>query len=152
MTQLLGFVDFEQVWLDDRARCRWALRGLDLTLEPGMLVAVVGDADDGGPDAVLDLVAGRRLPDRGRVSLDGIDLRDLDRSAHRRAVVELELRPRGGVPGVGGRRGERRLCLPQATMLVARPSPSTLATADLVVVLEDGCEVARGALEPARAS
>ena len=142
MTQLLGFVDFEQVWLDDRARCRWALRGLDLTLEPGMLVAVVGDADDGGPDAVLDLVAGRRLPDRGRVSLDGIDLRDLDRSAHRRAVVELALRPGG----------ERRLCLPQATMLVARPSPATLAAADLVVVLEDGREVARGALEPARAS
>ena len=133
---LLGFVDFDQVWLDDRARCRWALRGLDLTLEPGTLVAVVGGTDDGGPDAVLDLVAGRRLPDRGRVSLDGIDLRDLDRSAHRRAVVELELQPGG----------ERRLCLPQATMLAARPSPATLASADLVVVLEDGVEVARGAL------
>jgi ABC-type uncharacterized transport system ATPase component len=138
---VLGFVDFEQVWLDDRARCRWALRGLDLTLEPGMLVAVVGGADDGGPDAVLDLVAGRRLPDKGRVSLDGIDLRDLDRTVHRRAVVELELQPGG----------ERRLCLPQATMLAARPSPSTLASADLLVVLEDGVEVARGALASAKA-
>ena len=141
MSALLGFVDFEQVWLDDRARCRWALRGLDLTLEPGTLVAVVGDADDGGPDGVLDLVAGRRVPDRGRVSLDGIDLRDLDRAAHRRAVVELEVQPGG----------ERRLCLPQATMLAVRPTPATLAAADLVVVLEDGLEVARGALEPAKA-
>lgn len=125
---LLGFVDLDSVWLDDRQRCRWALRGVDLTLMPGMLVALVGAPDDGGPEAVLDLVAGRRLPSRGAVSLDAIDLRDLDRSAHRRAVVELEL-----LPG-----GERRLCLPNATMLAVRPTPATLRAADDVVTIEDG--------------
>jgi len=134
-------IEFDQVWLDDRARCRWALRGLDLAVEAGMLVAVVGDADDGGPDAVLDLVAGRRLPERGRVVIDGVDLRDLDRREHRRSVVELELQPGG----------ERRLCLPQATMLAVRPSPSTLADADLVVVLSDGLEVAAAERAPAKA-
>lgn len=128
---LLGFVDLDSVWLDDRQRCRWALRGLDLTLLPGQLVALLGGAgedDDGGPDAVLDLVAGRRLPTKGIVSIDGIDLRDLDRVAHRRAVVELEL-----LPG-----GERRLCLPNATMLAVRPSAATLTAADAVVRIEDG--------------
>jgi ABC-type multidrug transport system fused ATPase/permease subunit len=135
---LLGFVDFDAVWLDDRIRCRWALRGLDLTLTPGTTVAILGRDDDGGPDAVLDLLAGRRVADRGVVSIDGIDLRDLDRTAHRMATVELELQPGG----------ERRLCLPQATMVAVRPSPSTLAAADLVVVLEDGVEVGRGTLAP----
>ena len=125
---LLGFVDLDGVWLDDRRRCRWALRGLDLTLTPGTLVALLGPEDDGGPDAVLDLVAGRRLPSRGLVSIDGIDLRDLDRTAHRRAVVELELHPGG----------ERRLCLPNATMLAVRPTPSTIRAADDVVTIEDG--------------
>ena len=118
----------DSVWLDDRQRCRWALRGVDLTLTAGTLVAVLGDDDDGGPGAVLDLVAGRRVPNEGRVSIDGIDLRDLDRVAHRRSVVELEL-----VPG-----GERRLCLPDATMIAVRPSAGTIAAADQVVEIRDG--------------
>jgi ABC-type uncharacterized transport system ATPase component len=126
--RLLGFVDLDSVWLDDRQRCRWALRGVDLTLTPGTLVALLGGPDDGGADAVLDLVAGRRIPSRGTVSIDGIDLRDLDRAAHRRAVVELEL-----LPG-----GERRLCLPNATMLAVRPTPATISAADVVVTIEDG--------------
>ncbi|HUP84773.1 MAG TPA: hypothetical protein VM143_03805 [Acidimicrobiales bacterium] len=126
---LLGSVDLDQVWVDDRARCgRWALRGLDLTLTPGTLVAIVAGPDDGGPDAVIDLLTGRRVPTRGVVSLDGVDLRQLDRRTLRRAAVELELHPAG----------ERRLCLPQSTMVAARPSPSTLAAADVVVALEDG--------------
>ena len=125
---LLGFVDLDSVWLDDRVRCRWALRGVDLTITPGTLVAILGGRDDGGADAVLDLLAGRRLPTKGCVSIDGIDLRDLDRTAHRRAVVELELHPDG----------ERRLCLPQSTMLAVRPSPATISAADLVVTIEDG--------------
>lgn len=125
---LLGFVDLDSVWLDDRRRCRWALRGLDLTLTPGSLVAILGGPDDGGPDAVLDLVAGRRVPTKGTVGIDGIDLRHLDRLAHRRAVVELELHPDG----------ERRLCLPNATMLAVRPTPATLRAADDVLTIEDG--------------
>ena len=125
---LLGFVDLDHVWLDDRARCRWALRGFDLTVTPGTLVALQGGPDEGGPDAVLELLAGRRLPTKGTVSIDGIDLRDLDRLAHRRGIVELEL-----VPG-----GERRLCLPNATMIAVRPTPATLRAADLVVSIEDG--------------
>ena len=127
---LLGFLDLDHVWLDDRQRCRWALRGLDLTLVPGQLVALLGPPDDGGPDAVFDLVAGRRIPTKGTVSIDGVDLRDLDRVAHRRALVELEL-----LPG-----GERRLCLPNATMLALRPTPTTIAAADVVVTIEDGLQ------------
>jgi ABC-type multidrug transport system fused ATPase/permease subunit len=110
--------------------------------DAGSLVAVLGDADEGGADGVLDLLAGRRAPNNGRVVVDGVDLRELDARTHRASVVELELRPGG----------ERRLCLGDGTMLAARPSPATLAAADLVVVLEDGLEVARGTLRPARAS
>jgi ABC-type uncharacterized transport system ATPase subunit len=129
--RLLGFVDLDGVWLDDRQRCRWALRGVDLAIEPGTSVAVVGGVDDGGADAVLDLVAGRRVATRGVVSIDGIDVRALDRAAHRRSCVELVLEPGG----------ERRLCLPNGTQLVARPSPATIAEADVVLVLDDGVTV-----------
>ena len=125
---LVGCVALDDVWLDDRQRCRWALRGLDLTLTPGPLVALLAGPDDGGADGVLDLVAGRRLPTKGSVRIDGIDLRGLDRPAHRRAIVELEL-----LPG-----GERRLCLPNAMMLAVRPTPATISAADVVVTIEDG--------------
>lgn len=140
-SNLLGFVDFDGVWLDDRQRCRWALRGLDLTVHPHSLVALVGDPDDGSAEAVLDLLAGRRRPTKGRVSIDGVDLLDLDAGDLQRTVVDLELRPAG----------ERRLCLARSTVFALRPTPSTLAAADLVVVLEDGTEVGRGCLAPARA-
>lgn len=138
---LLGFVDFDAVWLDDRRRCRWALRGLDLVVEPGTSVAIVGGDDCGAADAVLDLVAGRRVPSRGRVSIDGIDLRDLDRTRHRRATVEVALEPAG----------ERRLCLPNGTHLVARPAPAAVTAADVVLVIDDGLEVSRTVRTPARA-
>jgi ABC-type uncharacterized transport system ATPase component len=133
--QLLEFVDLDGVWLDDRRRCRWALRGLDLVVEPATTMALMTGDDEGGADAVLDLVAGRRLANRGTVSIDGIDLRTIDRTVHRRSVVELALAPVG----------ERRVCLPHGTMLVARPTPATLAEADVVVTLADGVEVARTA-------
>ena len=139
--RFLGFVDFQDVWLDDRRRCRWALRGLDLTVTPRSLVAVVGDADDGGPDAVVDLLLGRRRPTKGTVSIDGCDLRDADPAMLDRSLVELELRPAG----------ERRVCIGSTTVLAVRPSPATLAAADLVIVLSDGVEVGRGSLAPARA-
>lgn len=138
---LLGFVDLDGVWLDDRRRCRWALRGLDLVVELGTTAAIVAGDDDGGPDAVLDLVAGRRVATRGTVAIDGIDLRTIDRTAHRRSTVELALEPGG----------ERRLCLPNGTMLVARPSAATIAAADVVVHLDDGLEVRRTERSPARA-
>lgn len=137
---LLGFVDLDGVWLDDRRRCRWALRGLDLVVTPGTAVAIVGGDDCGAADAVLDLVAGRRVPTRGRVSIDGIDLRDLDRPAHRRATVEVALEPAG----------ERRLCLPNSTLLIARPTPEAVAAADVVLVIDDGLEVDRTTRTPAR--
>jgi hypothetical protein len=133
--RLLGFVDLDGVWLDDRQRCRWALRGLDLVVEPATTVALVAGEDEGGADAVLDLVAGRRLATRGAVSIDGIDLRTIDRAAHRRSTVELALEPAG----------ERRVCLPNGTMLVARPTAATVAEADVVLTLADGAEVARSA-------
>lgn len=138
---LLGFVDFREVWLDDRARCRWALRGLDLTVMPHTLVAVVAGPDDGGPDAIVDLLSGRRRPTKGSVSIDGCDVPSLAPLRHQRGLVDLQLSPDG----------ERRLCIGRATVFAVRPTPATLAAADLVVVLEDGAEVGRGCLAPAGA-
>nr|WP_218141090.1 ATP-binding cassette domain-containing protein [Citreimonas salinaria] len=47
----------------------------DLSLHPGARVAVLGPSG-AGKSTLLDIIAGFRVPDRGHVSWDGIDLTD----------------------------------------------------------------------------
>ena len=53
------------------------LRGLDLDIRPGEVVALVGPSG-AGKSTVAALVARLYDPDRGRIRLDGRDLRELD--------------------------------------------------------------------------
>jgi predicted ABC-type transport system involved in lysophospholipase L1 biosynthesis ATPase subunit len=129
----LGFVELDRVWLDDRTTCSWALADVSFVAEPGMTVALVSaDGRTAAADAVLDLLGGSRLPTRGHLSLDGVDLADLDRVHHLQALRHQV------VPATG----ERRLTVAGRTALVARPTPSTLRTAGLVVTFDAGGGVA----------
>ncbi len=67
---------------------REVLRGVDLALGPGSLVALVGP-NGAGKSTLLRCLAGLMRPARGRVTLDGTDLGSLDRAriARRIAVV-----------------------------------------------------------------
>lgn len=62
------------------------LRGVDLTVRPGELVALVG-ASGAGKSTLLALFARLYDPDSGRVTLDGQDLRALDPSWLRSRVA-----------------------------------------------------------------
>ena len=124
----LGFVELDGVWLDDRAACTWALSDVSFVAEPGSTVALCGVAGQAAPDAVLDLVGGWRLPTKGHLSLDGIDLCDLDRVHHLRALNQELI--------VGS--GERRLTVAGRTTLVANPTPATLRAAHLIVTFDAG--------------
>ncbi|MFQ5503822.1 MAG: ABC transporter ATP-binding protein [Planctomycetota bacterium] len=61
------------------------LRGIDFELRPGGGVAIVGPTG-AGKTTLIQLLARFRDPDAGRVSVGGLDLRDLDLQAHRRRV------------------------------------------------------------------
>ncbi|HEX2091277.1 MAG TPA: ABC transporter ATP-binding protein [Longimicrobiaceae bacterium] len=52
------------------------LRGIDLEIRPGQVVALVGSSG-AGKSTLADLVPRFHDPTRGRVTLDGVDLRDL---------------------------------------------------------------------------
>ncbi|WP_370324314.1 ABC transporter ATP-binding protein [Euzebya sp.] len=65
------------------------LRDVDLTIEPGEHVAVVGRSGS-GKTALVSLLTRLYDPDGGRVTIDGIDLATLSGAARSRAVAAVE--------------------------------------------------------------
>lgn len=61
--------------------------GIDLVIEPGEIVAVVGSTGS-GKSTLCELLAGLLTPDRGMVRLDGIPLANID-AAERTSAVAL---------------------------------------------------------------
>jgi len=53
------------------------LRGLSLKLEPGKVVALVGPSGQ-GKSTIAALIQGLYAPQKGKITLDGIDIADLD--------------------------------------------------------------------------
>ena len=73
-------------------RQRTVLRGIDLELQPGDYVAVMGESGI-GKSTLLNLVAGLDRPDAGSIALDGVELTGLDDDA----LTELRRRQMGFV-------------------------------------------------------
>jgi len=91
VTHFRGEVEFKNVWFSYAEPGRepqdedWVLRGIDLRVRPGESVALVG-ATGAGKTSVISLLSRFYDVQRGRVSLDGVDVRDYDQRALRRHV------------------------------------------------------------------
>ena len=79
-----GEIRFEHVWFAYQGE-DWVLRDVDFTVQAGQSVAFVG-ATGAGKSSIVNLIG--RLYDiqRGRVLLDGRDVRDLPQKSLRRAI------------------------------------------------------------------
>ena len=84
--EIRGAIDLEGVWFgygDDPERDGgWALRDIDLRILPGQTVALVGETG-AGKSTLAKLVARFYDPQRGRILIDGTDVRELDSNALR---------------------------------------------------------------------
>nr|WTA70850.1 ABC transporter ATP-binding protein/permease [Micromonospora sp. NBC_00855] len=63
-----------------------ALRGVDLTLPAGSVVAIVGE-NGAGKTTLVKLLCGFYQPTRGRLLIDGVDLRELPIEAWRQRIA-----------------------------------------------------------------
>lgn len=89
---LRGALVFDKVSFRYPESERNALQGLELTLPAGQVAALVG-ANGSGKSTVIKLLCRLYDPDRGRILVDGIDLRDLSLEALRRQVAVLFQEP-----------------------------------------------------------
>ena len=80
-----GRIRFESVRFTYPDTKQEILRGVDLEIEPGETMAIVG-ATGSGKTTLLSLVPRLYDPTSGRVTLDGVDVRDLTLDALRRNV------------------------------------------------------------------
>lgn len=71
---------------------RVVLTGVCVALAPGRITAIVGP-NGAGKSTLLRTLAGMRQPSAGRVTLDGADIRDIDRRARARALAFLPQNP-----------------------------------------------------------
>jgi ATP-binding cassette subfamily B protein len=92
-----GFV-FENVGFRYPGNERWAIRNLNLHLHPGERIALVGE-NGAGKTTLTKLLARLYDPTEGRITVDGVDLREYDLASVRRAIgvlfqdfVEYDLR------------------------------------------------------------
>jgi ATP-binding cassette subfamily B protein len=71
-----GAVAFENVWFRYSETGPWVLRDVSFTASPGETVALVG-ATGAGKSTIVSLLLRFYDPVRGRITIDGIDIRDL---------------------------------------------------------------------------
>ncbi|HZE07298.1 MAG TPA: ABC transporter ATP-binding protein [Gemmatimonadaceae bacterium] len=79
-----GFM-FENVGFRYPGNERWAVRNVDMVLRPGERVALVGE-NGAGKTTITKLLARLYDPTEGRITLDGIDLRQYDLGSLRHAI------------------------------------------------------------------
>jgi ATP-binding cassette subfamily B protein len=80
-----GAVEFQDVWFAYQGE-DWVLRGLSFRVEPGERVAFVG-ATGAGKTTIIQLLTRLYEVQRGRILLDGVDLRELPQGELRRRVA-----------------------------------------------------------------
>jgi ATP-binding cassette subfamily B protein len=82
---LRGEVRFEGVWFRYSADGPWVLRDISFVASPGKTVALIGHTG-AGKTTVVNLLLRFYDPDRGRITVDGVDIREFSTADLRSAI------------------------------------------------------------------
>lgn len=130
-----GRIAFEDVHFRYPARPDvQALVGVNLSINPGETVAFVGPSG-AGKTTIIQLILRFYDPASGRITLDGVDLRDVSRAAFRRSVA---LVPQDPVIFAASARENIRFGRPDATDAEIDAAAEAAAAHGFISALPDG--------------
>jgi ATP-binding cassette subfamily B protein len=118
----------------------WALRDIDLRVPPGQTLALVG-ATGAGKSTFAKLVARFYDPQRGTVSVDGHDLRDVRQRALR---GQLGIVPQEGFLFSGSVRENIAFGRPDASLEEIEAAAAAVGATEFIAGLPDGIETEVG--------
>jgi ATP-binding cassette, subfamily B, bacterial len=139
--RLRGEIEMQGVWFsyldgeDD-----WALKEVDLYVPPGQTLALVGTTG-AGKSTFAKLVARFYDPQRGRVLVDGHDLRELQQRALRR---QLGIVPQEGFLFSGSVRENIAFGRPAASLEEIEAAAATVGATEFIAALPRGIETEVG--------
>jgi ATP-binding cassette subfamily B protein len=142
---LNGEIELDGVWFsysDDAepGENTWALEGVDLHVPPGQTLALVG-ATGAGKSTFAKLVARFYDPQKGRVLVDGHDLRGVQQLALRR---QLGIVPQEGFLFSGSVRENVAFGRPEASLEEIEAAVATVGATEFVAALPEGIETEVG--------
>lgn len=88
LEQIKGKIEFEHVWFAYQGE-DWILKDVSFTIEPGQSVAFVG-ATGAGKSSILNLIGRYYDIQRGRILIDGVDIKDLKIDQLRSAIGQVQ--------------------------------------------------------------
>jgi ABC-type multidrug transport system fused ATPase/permease subunit len=140
-----GEIELDDVWFSysDAAEPppdSWVMEGVDLHVPPGQTLALVG-ATGAGKSTFAKLVARFYDPQKGRVLVDGHDLRGVQQRALRR---QLGIVPQEGFLFSGSVRENVSFGRPEASLEEIESAIQTVGATEFVAGLPDGIETQVG--------
>ena len=143
--QLHGEIELDGVWFSydeepEPSEESWALRDVDLRVPPGQTLALVGSTG-AGKSTFAKLVARFYDPQRGRVLVDGHDLREVQQRALRR---QLGIVPQEGFLFSGSVRENVAFGRPEASLEEIEAALATVGATQFVASLPEGIETEVG--------
>ncbi|MBS1679284.1 MAG: ABC transporter ATP-binding protein [Actinobacteria bacterium] len=139
-----GEIELDDVWFSYAAKPvpddSWVMEGIDLHVPPGQTLALVG-ATGAGKSTFAKLVARFYDPQKGRVLVDGHDLRGVQQRALRR---QLGIVPQEGFLFSGSVRENVAFGRPEASLEEIEAAIATVGATEFVDELPDGIETQVG--------
>ncbi len=144
---LRGEIEMEGVWFSyaddletDPGESSWALAGVDLHVPPGQTLALVG-ATGAGKSTFAKLIARFYDPQRGRVLVDGHNLREVRQRALRR---QLGIVPQEGFLFSGSVRENIAFGRPEASLEEIEAAAAAVGATEFIAALPEGIETEVG--------
>jgi ATP-binding cassette subfamily B protein len=140
-----GEIELDDVWFsysdaDPVPEDSWVMKGVDLHVPPGQTLALVG-ATGAGKSTFAKLVARFYDPQKGRVLVDGHDLKGVQQQALRR---QLGIVPQEGFLFSGSVRENVAFGRPEASLEEIEGAIATVGATEFVAGLPDGIETQVG--------